>query len=212
MSGSGVEFFSKFRQCFFSILIVSPLGKGPRHLNKLELPLPKEDFLPSLDYIWRSGSWENVFKFLKCTFAISLLSPFGKGQCPIFEETWISFTQCKEDLCQFFVEISTVALEKTIFKCQFLFPILLLCPLGEGLGLSFEQTWIPFIKGWFVPSLVENGHMVQDEIFKFRQCIYPISLLFPLRKKYDPSFTQTLIPFTQVWLKLPQWFWRRRFF
>ena len=140
--------------------------------------------MPSLDYIWRSGSWENVFKFLKCTFAISLLSPFGKGQCPIFEETWISFTQCKEDLCQFFVEISTVALEKTIFKCrQFLFPILLLCPLGKGLGLSFEQTWIPYTQGCFVPSLVENDHIVQDEIFEFSSMYFPpFHYYFPLER------------------------------
>ena len=30
-------------------------------------------------------------------------------------------------------------------------------PFGKGLGPSFEQTWIYFIQGCFVPSLVEIG-------------------------------------------------------
>ena len=40
-------------------------------------------------------------------------------------------------------------------------------PLKEGGGPSFEQTWIPFTQGWFVPSLVEIGPAVlEKKIFK----------------------------------------------
>ena len=38
-------------------------------------------------------------------------------------------------------------------------------------GPSFEQTWIPFTRGCFVPSLLENWPWVLEKIFKFRYCI-----------------------------------------
>ena len=49
-----------------------------------------------------------------------------------------------------------------------------------------------------MPSLVEIGSVVlEKKIFKFRQCIFAISLLSLLGKGRGPSFEQTLIPFTQ---------------
>ena len=36
-------------------------------------------------------------------------------------------------------------------------------PLEKGQGSSFEQTWIPFTQGCFVPNLVEIGLMVLVE-------------------------------------------------
>ena len=48
--------------------------------------------------------------------------------------------------------------------------------LGELIGSSFEQTWIPFTKGCFVPSLVEIGSVVlEKKIFNFFQWIFAIS-------------------------------------
>ena len=52
--------------------------------------------------------------------------------------------------------------------------------------------------------------------FKFHQCIFTISKLYPLRKGPGPSFEQFLIPLPkddlcQILLKLAQWLWRRRF-
>ena len=82
---------------------------------------------------------------------------------------------------------------------------------------SFQQTWILFTQGCFVPSLVEIGQVVLERIFKFRQCIFAISQLSPLVKGRVPSLNKFESPssedaFCQVWLKLAQWFWRRRFF
>ena len=64
---------------------------------------------------------------------------------------------------------------------------------------SLEQTWKPFTKGCTVLELVEIGPVV-IEIFKFCQCIFVISLL---------SLPKDAM--CQVWLKLAEWFWRRRF-
>ena len=36
----------------------------------------------------------------------------------------------------------------------------LLSPLRKRCGPLLEQTSIPFTKGWFVPSLAENGKVV----------------------------------------------------
>ena len=68
-----------------------------------------------------------------------------------------------------------------------------------------------------MPNLVEIGPVVLEKnIVKFRQCIFSILKLFPLRNSGalhlnrldSPSHTDNLC---QVWLKLTHWFWRRRF-
>ena len=65
------------------------------------------------------------------------------------------------------VKIGPVVLEKKIFNsCQFIFINSRLSPLWEGRGPSFEQTWIPFTQGYFVPSLVEIGPVVLEKKMK----------------------------------------------
>jgi hypothetical protein len=65
-----------------------------------------------------------------------------------------------------------------------------LSTLWRGPGPLFEQTWIPFIQGWFVPSMIEFGLLVL-KIFKNFQCIFTLSLLSPLEEGKSPSFEQT---------------------
>ena len=85
-------------------------------------------------------------------------------------------------------------------------------------GHSFEQTWIFFTPKNFVLSLVEIDPVVlEKKIIKFRQCIFTNSLLsllekggaLHLNKLESPLLKDALY---QVWLKLAQWIWRRRFF
>ena len=64
------------------------------------------------------------------------------------------------------VEIGPVVLEKIFKSCQFIFIISQIYPLLEGLGPSFEKTWIPFTQGYFVPSLVEIGPVVLEKKMK----------------------------------------------
>ena len=49
----------------------------------------------------------------------------------------------------------------------------------------------------FVPTLVEISPLVLKKTFKFSQCIFVISLSYPLWKRWDSSFEKTWIPFTQ---------------
>ena len=120
-------------------------------------------------------------KFCQSIFAISQLSPLGKGRGPSFEQTWIPFTQgC---FVPSLVEISLVVLEKKlkmwkvyrrmvklvqvlqkkIFNCcQYILLFHSYLPM-KGHCPSFEQTWIPSIQGCFVPSLDEIGLVVLEK-------------------------------------------------
>ena len=81
---------------------------------------------------------------------------------------------------------------------------------------SFEHIWIPLTRGCFAPNLVEIGPVV---LGKKIYILVKVFLLFgnylPIEKggalplnKLDSSLP--MIAFCQVWLKLAQWFWRRR--
>ena len=89
-------------------------------------------------------------------------------------------------------------------------------PLEIGWGTSFEQTLVFITQECFVPSLVEIGPAVLEKIFKFRQCIFAISKLSPLGKGQGLHLNKLESPspkdaLCKIWLKLAQWFWRRRF-
>jgi hypothetical protein len=54
------------------------------------------------------------------------------------------------------------------------------------------------------------------KIFKNVQCIFTLLLLSPLGKGLSPSLnkfesTSSKDDLCQIWLKLAQWFWRKRF-
>jgi hypothetical protein len=68
------------------------------------------------------------------------------------------------------IEFGLLVLDKIFKNFQCIFALLLLSPLGGGLSLLFEQTWIPSTQGWFVPSLVKIGPMgleKKSKIYKF---------------------------------------------
>ena len=60
----------------------------------------------------------------------------------------------------------------------------------KGRGPLFEQTWIPIAQECFVQSFVDIGPVIlEKKTLKFRQCIYTISLLSPLRKERGSSLS-----------------------
>ena len=85
-------------------------------------------------------------------------------------------------------------------------------------GPSFEQTWIPFTQGCFVTIWVKLAQWFWKRRFLnfinvfMLFCNYlPLEMGVALRlnKFESPSPKDALC---QVWLKLAQWFCRRRFF
>jgi hypothetical protein len=67
-----------------------------------------------------------------------------------------------------------------------------------------------------VSNLIDFGLLVLEKIFQNFQCNITLSLLSPLENSYPLHFKKIESPSPkdnscQVWLKLAQWFWRRRF-
>ena len=79
------------------------------------------------------------------------------------------------------------------------FSLLLLSPLGKGKGHSFEQTWIHFTQGCFVPiKLVEIGPVVfGEEDFKILSMYFCYFEIISPRKKAGPFIWTNLTPLHQ---------------
>ena len=97
------------------------------------------------------------------------------------------------------------------------FSISFLSPLGKGRGASFGQTWIPSAK-----DALCNVWLKLAQWFWWRRFLKFVKVFLLFRyiispwKKAGPSLIKMNSPsakdaLCQVWLKLAQWFWRRRF-
>ena len=151
-----------------------------------------------------------IFKFCQWIFAISLLSPLGKGHGPSFKKTWIPFTQWYFVL--WLVEIGPVVLEKILnfFKVFLLFHNYI--PLKKGQGTLFVQTRIPFTEDtlcqvWL--KLVQWLFLNFINVFLLFRNYLPLDkgMALHLNKFESTSSKDTLY---QVWLNLALWFLRRR--
>ena len=84
--------FFKLRQCIFAISLSYPLRKGRCPLfEQIWIPITQGYFVPSFVELG-PVVLKKILKVHQCIFAISLLSPLGKGHGPSFEQTWILLT------------------------------------------------------------------------------------------------------------------------
>ena len=74
-----------------------------------------------------------------------------------------------------------------------------------------KKIWNPFHSRNIVPSLVEIGPVVPKKIFIVVNVFLRFIYYLPLIKERVPSFEKYNDALCHVWLKLAQWFWRRRF-
>ena len=112
------------------------------------------------------------------------------------------------------VEIGTVFCKRRFLNFVNVFSLLSL--LGKGWGLSCQQTWIPFNQWCVVPSLVEIRFWFWRRFFNFVNVFSLFRNYLPLGKgvilhlkKFESPLNNDAL--CQVWLRLAQWFWRRRF-
>ena len=79
----------------FAFSLLSPFGKGqhPSFEQTCSCYLTQGCIVTSLVEIGTVVLGKKIFIFSQCIFAISLLSPLGKGRGPLFEQNWINFTQ-----------------------------------------------------------------------------------------------------------------------
>ena len=123
------------------------------------------------------------------------------------------------------VEIGPVVLEKVLKFSQWIFLYFVIISLiisfnkfesPSTKNTLYQQTWIPFTQGCFVPSLVEIGQVdLEKTIFKFLNVFSFFPYYLPLEKRglhfnkfESPSPKNALC---QDWMK-SLWFWKRRIF
>ena len=110
-------------------------------------PLHPRILFAKFDWNYPSGTGEEILKF-------------------VILNTQECFVPC-------WVGISPVVLEKKILKfCWCIFLIAFLSSFGKVRGPSFEQTSIYFIEECSLPSLVEIGPVVLENILKFSLFLY----------------------------------------
>ena len=108
------------------------------HLNKIESTSTKD----ALCQIWL----ELALCFWRRRFSYTPVSSVWKDRGPLFEQTWISFSQ-RYQICQEWLKLSHGFWSRTILN--FVIAFLLFryhLPLEKGLGLLLEQTWTTVIQ------------------------------------------------------------------
>ena len=115
------------------------------------------------------------------------------------------------------VEIGLAVLEKKIFKFHQVFLLFgNYLPLERGKALQLNKLESSSLKEAMCQDWLKLVRGLEKKIFEFRQCILLFRNYLPLEKsralhlnKLEPSSPKNA--FCQVWLKLAQWFWKRRF-
>ena len=127
------------------------------HLKKLN-PFYLKMHCAKFNWNWSSETLWRKFLFRRSIFAISLLSPLGKGRGPSFEQTRVLITQRR---------IVPSSGEEDFSNLLMYFRYFVIISPWNRFGPSFEETWVPFTQGYFVPSLVKIGPVVlEKKIFK----------------------------------------------
>ena len=112
------------------------------------------------NWFWRRRSF---LKFRKCTSAIFLSSPLGKGQGSWFAQTWVLISQVC--IVPNFKFIGPVVLEKKIFKFRkCIFSVSFINPLRKRAG-AFRLNKLEFPR-MLCANLVEIGPVVLEKKMK----------------------------------------------
>ena len=170
---------------YFRLFVIIPLKKDVAlHLKDALC----QAWLKLAQRFWR----RRILNFVNVFSLFRYYLPLEKGR--VLHLNKLESPLPKDALCQVWLK-----LDQWFWRRRFLNFVNVFSPFRNH---SLEKGRGPSFKGCFVPSLVEIGPAVlEKKNFKFRQCIFTISLLSPLGKVLGPSFEQTLC---QVWLKLAQ--------
>ena len=202
--------------CYFAI--ISPWKRaGPFIWTKLS-PLHPKMPCAKFGWNWLSGSGEEDFLILSMYFSYFIIISSWKGHCPSFEQNWIPFTQgC---LVLSLVDIGSVVFEKKIFKISSIYfrYFLIISPWKRAGALHLKKLEPPLPKDalcqvWLnLAQWFRRGRFLYfvNVLSLFRNYL-PLEKVgaLHLNKVESPSLKDSLC---KVWLKLAQWFWRRRFF
>ena len=134
------------------------------------------------EWNWPAGSGEKIKKkIIPGFFPFRYYLPLEKGD-PLHLNR-IESTSPKDDLCQIWLKLVQWFWRRFLND---LTPFLHFCDyhhFEEDLAFSlFEQSWIPFTQGWFVPSLIEFGPVVLKIFFLNFNVFYSFAIISPWGK------------------------------
>ena len=162
ISGSGEEIFLISSMYFHYFVIISPWKRaGPFIWTNLN-PLHPRMHCAKFGWNWLSGSGEEdslissmYFHHFVIISPWKMAGPFiwtklnplhSRMHCAKFGWNWLSgFRE-----------------EDSLISSMYFHHFVIISPLKRR-GLSFEQNWIPFTQGCFVPNLVETGSVVLEK-------------------------------------------------
>ena len=153
-AGYGEEDFLNFSVCLLFCYYLPLEMSYPLHLNRFKSVLSKDN----LCQVWsKLAKWFWRRRFLnEHTLFLHFWDylPFEADLALCFNN--LEFPLPKHNLYQVWLHLAFWFWRRGFLKKKFqcIFTLSPLSPLGDGLSPSFEQTWIPFTQGWFVPSLV----------------------------------------------------------
>ena len=131
---------------------------------------------------------------------VIVLMPFCH-EIPLEKDKPFKYQSSKNALCQVWLKWALC-----FWRIKFL-------NFGNAFSLSFEQSWIHFTQGCFAQSLVEFDLFCRDD-FKISLMYFCYFLIISARKRTGPLIWTNLnyfkLKICQVWLKMAEWFWRRR--
>ena len=172
-----LEKILKFCQCIFAILLSYPFGEGcASSFDKLKSSSPKsvlcQLWLKLVYCFWRRFS-DLINVFLLFNYYLPLeqkCDPFPRWN-KVWPFIWRNVNSLlnKDAYAKFHWHWPSGSWEEDfhIWLMYFHYYIII-SPWKRGGGASFEQIWIPFTQGCFVPSLIEISPMVLEKtIFKF---------------------------------------------
>ena len=158
---------------------------------------------------------KKIFKYFQYSFTFSQLSPHGKGRDPSFEQTRIPFIQgcfvpSKVELAQWFWRRRFLDILNMILHFRYYLPF------EKGVTLHLNNLETPLTKDAVCQDWFKQGQWFWRR--RFSNILNRNSLFryyLPLEKGVDLNLNKLESPppkdaFYQVWLKLAQWFWRRR--
>ena len=131
-----------------------------RNLN----PPHKRMLFAKIGWNWLNGSEKEFFNFVNAFSLFYNYFPLEKGGALHLNK--FESPSPKNALCQVCLKLAQWFWRIRFLKVVNLFIISQLSPLWEERGPSFEQMWIPFTQGYFVPSLFEIGPVVLEKKMK----------------------------------------------
>ena len=217
--GSGEEDFKEFSMMdFYYFAIISTLSKAWPFIwkNKLESSYPRIDALCQVWLEMALWIWRRFLQVLNVFLLYPMYLPFEKGVTLHMNKIEIPLP--KNALCQVWLKLTQWFWSRRVFKVFnvfSLFPNYL--PFEKCVALHLQKLESPFPGSNLCQVWLELAHWFwRSRLLKVVTLLLLFSNYLPfgkgvvlhLDKLESPSPKDALC---QDWLKLAQWFWRRRF-